>query len=329
VRELNRALVLGAAGFLGRRLVTALAADGVHVDALDLEPIPSELLGLLEVPSEPLTWTRDDVVTTNLVHLIRRTAPDVVFHLANTSYIPPSFDDPLTDLTTNVRSTVRLLEALRPLERGPHLLFVSSAAVYGEAMYAYIDEKHPLRPISPYGISKMTAEHYLSFYSQAFDISATSVRLFPVYGPGQRKQVVYDLARRILEGQDPVVIGANAQVFRDFVFLDDAVRALVRLGREAPGDGSAFNVASGNAVSLDQLARALSDIAGKTCDIHFTGTLRPGDVTRWCGDARRARSLGVECPTPLADGLRQTIAWLTLDQVGATSASAVAWPVGS
>ena len=210
MRKLDRALVLGAAGFLGRRLVSELAAEGVHIDGLDIHPMPEDLRPLVASPTARLTWTTEDVLTADLDQLIRATAPDVIFHLANTSYIPPSFDDPIADLTTNVRSTISLLETLRRSKGRPHLLYVSSAAVYGEAVYAYIDETHPLRPISPYGISKMTAEHYLGLYSQAFEVSSTSVRLFPVYGPGQRKQVVYDLACRILEGQDPVVIGASA-----------------------------------------------------------------------------------------------------------------------
>src|SRR5690606_14091871 len=122
---------------------------------------------------------------------------DYIFHLAANAYIPPSVEAPAYDFALNLHNTFTLLEALRQAPRRPRLVNVSSAAVYGNPASLPIGEGDPTVPISPYGVSKLAAERYVAVFSQLYGLPASSVRLFSVYGPRQRKQVVYDLLCRL------------------------------------------------------------------------------------------------------------------------------------
>ncbi len=178
---------------------------------------------------------------------------DVIFHLAANAYIPPSVEDPAFDYALNLDTTFRLLEVLRGAAQPPRLVFTSSAAVYGDPQRLPIHESDPTVPISPYGVGKLAAERYVAVYSQLYGITASSVRLFSVYGPRQRKQVVYDLIDRL--ARDPArleVIGDGTQE-RDFAFVDDVAAAIVLVGSDAPGRGEVYNVASGTSHSIAQL----------------------------------------------------------------------------
>ena len=302
MRSLSRALVVGGAGFLGSWLVETLVAQGVETIVLDrtaggrggddaVELIVADVAGL------------------DLAPILDERGVDVVFHLAGTGYVPPSIRRPIEDLRQNAVTTLAVLEGARHAARRPVVGFVSSAAVYGEGQTMPMAEDHPLLPVSPYGISKLAAEHYVTLYARMHGLATFSVRLFSLYGPRQRKLVVYDLLSRAVAGEDPLTVLGSPDVSRDFVFVEDAARAFVTLARKAPAEGEAYNVSSGNATPLGELVATLLEVAGLGNRAAFTGEVRPGDPLHWHGDPRRARTLGAECDTPLREGLRRTAEW--------------------
>ena len=295
-------MVLGGAGFLGHSLVAALIADGCEVSVVDRNPCDG-----------PYTSVCADIEEIDLGDLIGEVRPEVVFHLANTSSVPASWSAPLADLAGNLGTTVRVLEALRALAAPPRLVFVSSAAVYGESVTIPMDEDHPRHPISPYGASKTAAEEYVRLYASAHGIRACCARPFSIYGPGQRKQVVYDLLRRLQGGEDPLEIQGDRKLSRDFVWIGDATRALIQLGERADGTGDAYNVASGRETTLETLVDLLVKVAGRETEVVFTGEVRAGDPRRWAGDPGRLARLGAVCDTPLERGLQLTWDWLQSD----------------
>jgi UDP-glucose 4-epimerase len=181
--------------------------------------------------------------------------------------------------------------------------------VYGNGVRFPMEEDHPLQPVSPYGISKLAAERYVALYAEMYAVAAFSARPYSLYGPRQRKLVVYDLLTRILAGESPLEIDADPAVTRDFVYVEDAADALIHLARRSPARGEAFNLASGRAVSLQALADALVAAAAADIEVTFSGRVRPGDPLRWDGDATRARGLGASFDTPLEEGLEATVAW--------------------
>jgi UDP-glucose 4-epimerase len=143
------------------------------------------------------------------------------------------------------------------------------------------------------------------------------VRPFSIYGPRQRKLVVYDLLTRLHGGERPLRMLGSPEVSRDFVFVEDAARGLVALARSAHGTGEAYNLASGRSTSLGELATTLGEIAGVEADVEFTGQVRAGDPLHWTGDPQRARALGVRCDTPLEEGLRRTAEWFVATRAAA------------
>ena len=234
--------------------------------------------------------------------------------------MPETLKRPVDDLRRNAVTTLVVLEAARNARRTPLVAFVSSAAVYGEAQRMPMAEDHPLCPVSPYGISKLAAERYVSLYASLYGIPAFSVRPFSLYGPRQRKLAIYDLLARLVDGESPLLVNGNSEVSRDFVFVEDAARALVTLAASAPASGEAYNLASGQPTTLGELASLLIEAVGGGAEATFTGELRTGDPIRWDGDPSLAAALGAECHTPLASGLGMTAAWVTQDRL--TSATA-------
>lgn len=303
MRRLTSALVLGGAGFLGGRLVEALSSEGIRATVVDdLSTGRPERIGAAELIVA-------DLREVDLPGIIHDRSVDVVFHLAGPAYVPPSLKEPLRDLHDGAGTTLAMLEGIRKVEPPPLLGFASSAAVYGEGRFFPMTEDHPLEPVSPYGVSKLASEQYVRLYSHLYGIPAFSVRLFSLYGPGQRKQVIYDLIARAVGGEDPLVVHGSPDVSRDFVFVDDAAKVFLALARRAPAEGESYNAASGRPTTLGELVAALLEVTGVDITACFTGGVRRGDPLRWYGDPSKARALGARCDTPLEEGVRRTVQW--------------------
>jgi len=303
VRNLTSALVLGGAGFLGRWVVAELVQRHIKTALVDLpgqQPDPS-IAGVDVIEA--------DVDELDVQSLVEDRAVDALFHLVGTAFVPASISDPVADLQRNAGITLKLLRQVQALERPPILLFVSSAAVYGNGRRMPMDEDHPFDPVSPYGVSKLAAERYVRVYAQLHGLTTLSVRPFSLYGPGQRKLVIYDMFKRIHAGEDPLIVSAPREVARDFVFCEDAARSIVTLAERAEGHGEAYNIAHGTATTLDELVATILEVTGVGAEVRFTGELRPGDPERWFGDPTRAGALGARCTTSLKDGLSRTNEW--------------------
>ena len=304
MRELRSALVLGGAGFLGRWVLGALLEIGTRVVSLDRDPRGR----LLDLDVESV---QGDVASGDrlLPDLVAERTFDLVVQAVGTGSVPRSLEHPLGDLGSNAGTTLAILETLAALDPPPLLVLVSSAAVYGDSVRLPIDEDHPLEPVSPYGVSKLAAEQYVRLYARLRGLPALSVRPFSLYGPGQRKLVVHDLLSRLEAGEDPLVVRGRPDVTRDFVFVQDAARGVVTLGRRAPAAGEPYNLSSGRGTSLGELTASLVEATGRQAEVRFTGDARVGDPLRWEGDQRRSAALGARCDMPLAEGLRRTVAW--------------------
>ena len=303
LRTLRTALVLGGGGFLGSWLCDVLERDGVTATAVDRAPIPGGR-----------DTVRAELGELDLRALFEDRLPDAVFHVAGTGSVPSALERPADDLVSNVSTTLSVLEALRRVEHRPTLVFVSSAAVYGEGRRFPMDEDHPFDPISPYGVSKLAAENYIRAYVRLYGLEAVIARPFSLYGPRQRKLVVYDLGVRILAGENPIEIDDRADVARDFVYVEDAAAALVGLARRAPAAGEAYNICSGASTQLSELAAMLVDAARVRSDARFVGAHSASYPVRWQGDPSRAQGLGITLPTSLRDGLARTVEWVDADR---------------
>jgi UDP-glucose 4-epimerase len=237
---------------------------------------------------------------------------DAAFLLAGTGSVGDSLADPDLDLADNAGRLVHFFESVRRKSPKTRLVYVSSAAVYGEVKELPVTESAPLQPISPYGVSKLAGESYARVYHHLYALQTLVARPFSVYGPGARKQVVWDLMVKLYSGDGAVLQGTGKET-RDFVYVDDVCAALVNIAL-AGEPGQVYNVCSGRETSIADLAGCLSQLAGKP-EVRFAGTHRAGDPSRWRGDPSRLRAIGWEPRVDLGPGLAQTLAWyLSLDR---------------
>jgi UDP-glucose 4-epimerase len=305
-------LVTGGAGFIGSHLVAELVLLGAKVTVVD-DLSTGAMHNLQQCVSsiEVLTCDLRDMLALDKRALWRF---DTIFHLAGSSYVPPSVENPTLDFALNAEMTLGLLDNLRHVEKPPRLVYVSSAAVYGSPQQLPILEDGPTIPVSPYGVSKLAAERYVSVFSSLYGIPAAAVRLFSVYGPRQRKQVVYDLIGKVRHNPEIVnVIGDGTQT-RDFVHVNDVVQALLLVDRRAPCQGEVYNVASGHSVSINGLLCVITDACKARPRFYYSGSVRKGDADKWKASIERISALGYMTLIPLDFGIKTTVRWFDGEQ---------------
>ena len=292
------AFVTGAAGFLGAAVAAALVRAGWRVAGFDLMPgwaggCAHWFAG--EVGRAPLARAASEIGT-----------PELVFHAAGGSSVGASVADPETDFARTVLSLREALAFLDADAPNARLIYPSSAAVYGTASAGPLGEASPLQPISPYGRHKLQAEAEIAEAKG----DAVILRFFSLYGPGLRKQLLWDLAQRLaLKPERLELSGAGAEL-RDFLYVDDAVR-LVGLAAEVPVAAGPLivNGGRGEAVTVRHVAETLAGAIGSDARIGFSGETRPGDPAALVADISRARALGFEPQVDLEEGARRFARW--------------------
>ncbi len=304
---MSKVLVTGGAGFIGSHLVDRLVQEGFEVVVLDNLSSGSPENIKIHVENPKFQFIRGDVRVRGLVRRALR-GVDCVFHLAAVASVDLSIRRPDIVNDVNVTGTLGLLEESRRADV-EKFVFTSSCAVYGEPIKLPVDEEHPTRPLSPYGASKLAAEHYCSVYHRVYGLDTVILRLFNVYGPRQERSpyggVISRFIERLRRGLAPVIFGGTQT--RDFVYVGDAVEALMLAMRSKDCIGMTINVGSGVEVSIRELADKLIKIFGLRVR-PILSRPRPGDVSRMCADIRRAKEvLRFEPKTSLEDGLKACI----------------------
>lgn len=298
-------LVTGGAGFIGSHVAEAFVEAGHEVHVLDDLSSGREE----NVPSEA-TLHEMDVRSDEVGGLFSEERFDVLVHHAAQMDVRRSVADPQFDADVNVLGFLNLAEACR--ETGvKKIIFASTGgAIYGEPEFAPQDESHPLRPLSPYGITKLCTERYLYYYEHEHDIQSVALRYANVYGPRQNPHgeagVVAIFTQRMLDGEQPVIYGDGEQT-RDYVYVGDVVRANLR-AFEYDKSGT-FNVGTSVETSVNELFRLIrSRIDESIEEVHEEG--RPGEQRRSVLDYNySSRELGWEPSVDLEEGLGRTVAW--------------------
>lgn len=309
-----RALVTGGAGFIGSTLVDRLLAEGHAVDVID--DLSTGNLGNLAAAradrAHELTFHRMDVRAPELVELIARRAPEVVFHLAAQLDVRVSVARPVFDAEVNVIGSLNVLEGARMAGVRKVVFASSGGTIYGAvaAEDLPVDEGHPQRPLSPYGITKKVVGDYLYAYRELHGLEYTALALANVYGPRQDPHgeagVVAIFAGRLLSGESCTVFGDGGQT-RDYVYVDDVVDAFVRAADK--GSGLLANVGTGVETSVLELYRTMATAAGSSAEPVFAPE-RPGELARSALDPARAKlHLGWESWTDLPTGTAAVLEW--------------------
>ena len=234
--------------------------------------------------------------------------PDIVNHHAAQINLRRSIKDPFNDIETNIKGTVNILENCKRYNV-KRLIFASTGgALYGEQEYLPADEKHPISPLSPYGIDKLTAEKYLAYYAELFGIEYVALRYSNVYGPRQNPEgeagVISIFIERMLRGADVFINGDGTQT-RDFVFVGDVVEAnILAMSR---GKNISLNIGTGKETSVNTVFKKLSELTRYKKEPRYAPPI-PGEVTRSCLDSGAARRiLGWSPKSSFDQGLAQTV----------------------
>jgi UDP-glucose 4-epimerase len=297
-----KVLVTGGAGFIGSHIVDLLVFEGHDVAVVD-----NLVGGARSNVNGNARFHQVDLGSVRFERVLRFEQPEVVFHQAAQMSVKASVDDPMYDAQVNILGLINLLEACA-VAGVRKVVFASSGATYGNPVYLPIDEQHPQRPASPYGITKMAGEMYLAYYAQSFGVQFTALRYGNVYGPRQSPHgeagVVAIFTHQLLAGQTPVVHWDGEQT-RDYVYVADV--ALANLLAANAGDGKSYCIATGVGTSVNQIVSLLADVIG-TPVVPARAPRRAGDLRSAYFDVTRAQTeLGWRPTVSLPDGLQKTV----------------------
>ncbi|HEX5216593.1 MAG TPA: NAD-dependent epimerase/dehydratase family protein [Vicinamibacterales bacterium] len=308
-----KALVTGAAGFIGSTLSTALVDRGLDVVGVDCftdyygRDIKEDNLARLRQQPK-FAFVEAALQTADLDRLLDGVT--VVYHLAAQAGVRKSWGDDFRIYTTNnVDATQRLLEAVkdRPLSR---FVYASSSSVYGDIAAIPMREDVRLQPVSPYGVTKLAAEHLCHLYHVNFGVPAVSLRYFTVYGPRQRPDMGFHRFIRAALTGSAITLFGDGQQTRDFTYVGDAVAATMAAGdRGTPG--AVYNIGGGNRVSIAEVLDLIGQLTGRPLDIRRQSSEK-GDMRDTFADTTRARTdLGFSPAHTLQSGLAAEVEWLS------------------
>jgi nucleoside-diphosphate-sugar epimerase len=303
-------LVTGGAGFIGSHLAQRLLQQGQTVRVFDnLSTGRESNLAVLEGRAEVL---RGDVRDLAAVR-VAVAGVEVVFHEAAVASVPKSVADPLGSLEVNVTGTQHVLLAAR--DAGVRrVVYASSSAVYGDTPSLPSEEGQPPNPLSPYALHKLTGEYLCRLFTRLYGLETVALRYFNVFGPRQDPAseyaaVIPRFLTALAQGQRPTVFGDGEQT-RDFVSIEDVVRANLLAAESARAVGEAINIGSGERVSLNQLLRIAGELLGVTVEAEYAEP-RAGDIRDSLAAIERARNLlGYAPEIGLREGLARTLAAL-------------------
>jgi UDP-glucose 4-epimerase len=299
-----RFLVTGGAGFIGSSLANRLIKGGHEVRVID-----DLSAGDQSVLEPEILFTRGDVNDVPTLWSLLQDI-DCVFHLAARVSVPQSILYPREYNAVNVGGTVSVMEAMR--DAGVHrVVFASSGAVYGKQAIQPVGETLPPQPDSPYAVSKLAAEHYVHTIGALWGIETVCLRIFNAYGPGQQLPashwpVISRFLSQALSGGSIVLFGDGKQT-RDYVYIDDVVKALASAATAKKVDRLTMNIGSGIETSVADLVGLVSQATGRKTHVLYNNQ-EAGGVSRLCADISLARQrLDYKLRIRLLEGLRRTI----------------------
>lgn len=299
-------LITGGAGFIGSHIVDAYVDAGHDVAVLD-----DLSTGVRENLDPKATFYEGSVTDKQFVEsIVNEVKPEVLNHHAAHIHVGRSVEDPLFDATVNIDGTINLMQALKDVGSCKKVIFASTGgAMYGNKQPPFTEDMMPA-PLSPYGVSKRAAELYLGFYHEQYGIPFVALRYANVYGPRQNPHgeagVVSIFSKRILKDKQPVINGDGTQT-RDYVFVDDVVRAnMLATTKDIQG---AFNIGTSIETDVNEIFRLVNEAFGTDWkEAH--GPPRPGEQKTSSLSFQKAKEiLGWEPSVKIEEGIRQTVEW--------------------
>jgi UDP-glucose 4-epimerase len=313
-----RAIVTGAAGFIGSTLVDRLLAEGN--DVVGIDNLSTGLAANLEaglsgkgMGTGRLTLIRADIQAAELAGIVAGANPDIIFHLAAQVDLRASVSDPQFDARTNVLGTINLCEASRRAGVKRIVYAASGGSRYGTPSRLPVDEGTPVIPLSPYAVAKLAGELYLGAYAGMYGMAPICLALANVYGPRQSPRgeagVMAVFGSALLTGR-PVTVYGDGTAARDYVYVDDVVDAFVRAGDAPLAVTGTYNIGTGRQTTVAEVHRMISSVLDESAPPRYAAA-RTGELHAIALDARKAEEdLGWKPDIGLHEGIRRTMQWL-------------------
>lgn len=303
----NRKIAItGGAGFIGSHLAERLSKDN---DVIVIDDLSTGNLHSIEDFEDRIEFDKTSVLDRKGVLKLFKDV-DLVFHLAALISVIESVEDPIRYAEVNILGSLNVLCAAR--DRGvQRVVYASSCALYGDTTELPISEDHPIQILSPYGLSKATAESYFDLSHELYGLETVVLRYFNVYGPRQNPDspyapVIPKFIRQLLEGKEITVYGDGNQT-RDFTFVEDVVSGTILAAERKKASGETFNIASGKGTSVGELVECLERVMKTGAKVHHDAP-RAGEIKHSYANVSKARRiLGYEPMVSLEEGLRKTV----------------------
>ena len=311
--KMSKILITGGAGFIGSHLAVKLSQNGHDVIVIDnLDPYYSVDLKAknLELVSNEETskFINCDILNYDELESIVKDGIEYIFHEAAQPGVRASIEDPLKPFNVNVMGTMNVLKAAVDNDV-KKVINASSSSVYGKVEYLPFNEEHPTNPLSPYGVSKLAAEHYCRVFYEIYGIPTVSIRYFTVYGPRMRPDLAIPIfTLKFLNNEPPEIFGDGEQT-RDFTYVDDIIAANLKFLETSKLEGEVVNIGSGNRITINQLIEIMKRLLKSDIEPIYSERAA-GDALHTLADIAKARAqLGYEPTTTIEQGIALFIEW--------------------
>lgn len=297
-----RIIIIGSEGFIGQHCIKHFLRSGHQVIGCDLLNI-----------KPAYEYFQISRFNPDYENIFQSNCFDICINAAGNGSVPVSIEKPLLDFEANVYDNLRLLEQIRLHQPTCKYVYLSSAAVYGNPELP-VKENNEIRPVSPYGWHKFQAEQICKEYSSLYDITTIVLRPFSVFGPGLKKQIIWDLFNKFTKTEKVEVYGTGKES-RDFVFITDLIQAMDYVLQNISNTHEVYNIASGKEIFIEEVVNQIATKLGKSKDDYFfNGFIRQGDPINWVADISKLTNIGFVPAIAFEEGLNETIVWLKANQ---------------
>lgn len=296
----NNVLITGVNGFIGSNLAKTYIQRGFHVIGVDIASVAV-------IPS--VTYYQIDLQSEGIEEQLEMYEPAILIHCAGMADVNYSIIHPDSDFLSNVLLTRKVLYSIKEKSPETTVIYLSSAAVYGNPRSLPISEKCKLNPISPYALHKQLAEEICSYFVKQFEIDIRILRIFSAYGRGLKKQIFWDMGQKFHNEGRIRLSGTGAET-RDFINICDLVDAIILIAEAPRHEEMIYNVANGIEMSIKEISEMFCRCLNKEVVVEFDNSVRKGNPNNWCANIEKLKQLGYSQKIDIYAGICDYVAWL-------------------
>jgi len=294
-------LITGGAGFIGSHLANLLKTDNKVFVIGKTKP---------DIIPDGVLFEVYDICDDKFLTFLENESFDYIFHFAGNASPQISLEDPEYDFQVNLLSTFKILNILKKNKSKTKFIYASSVAVYGDCKDDLLSEDSSMTlPISNYGVSKLSAEKYVCAFNKQYGVNSISLRIFSTFGPGLKRQIVYDLINKLSNNPKSLEILGDGTESRDMTFVFDQVKNIVKVAQYADYNGEVYNLGSGQAYSTKYIAELIAKTMNLNPKFIFTKNIRVFDGHTWTADIAKIKDFGCDNFTDFNEGIEETINW--------------------